>query len=321
MISKGTVSAQETDPGLRFRQTLERIEHLPTLPEVITRILSMVEDADSSIHRISEVVGQDQSLVASILRMVNSPYYGLSHRVVSIQHAIVVLGLRSVRNIALSSVLVKTFGESSRDHRFDRSLLWRHTVACAVAARYLAQHLRSCDPEEAFLAGLLHDIGLVVYDQHFHDEFRRVIDVVVERRQSLCTVEREILGHDHGEAGAILARRWSFPPPVVDAIACHHRPDAARTDPLLASLVHLGDHLVRRPDELKPVRPKVAEGPQPALEETESSGDRGFQIWEGEALSSWALETARIDPAQLESLEAGLAAEWTKAQGFLHGTS
>jgi putative nucleotidyltransferase with HDIG domain len=317
MIPRGSAAA-ETETGLRFRRTLERIEHLPTLPEVITRILSMVEDADSSIQRISEVVGQDQSLVASILRMVNSPYYGLRHRVVSIQHAVVVLGLRSVRNIALSSVLVKTFGESSRDLRFQRHLLWRHTVACAVAARYLAQRVGCADPEEAFLAGLLHDIGLVVYDQHFHEEFRRVVDLVLARGQGLCTAEREILGHDHGEAGAILARRWSFPPAVVDAIACHHRPDAAGTDPLLASLVHLGDHLARRPDELKPTGPPT---PQSGDVGPESPQPRDFQIWEGEALSSWALEAARIGPAQLESLQSGLAAEWAKAQGFLHGTS
>jgi putative nucleotidyltransferase with HDIG domain len=174
---------------------------------------------------------------------VNAPFFGLGRRISSIQHAVLLLGVRTVRNLVLSAVLVKSFGESSRDRRFDRGRLWRHTVACAAGARMLSRRLGGGDPEEAFLAGLVHDMGIVVFDQFFHDGFRRVADLATGMGMPLIAAEREVFGSDHAFVGRQLARRWNFPAAVAEAIGCHHEPGRARLVPILAATVHLADWL------------------------------------------------------------------------------
>jgi putative nucleotidyltransferase with HDIG domain len=235
-----------SDRGLRradLSAVLDRIEGLPALPEFVTRMLSVVDDPDISTHDIADMVSGDQAMAAAVLRLVNAPFFGLGRRISSIHHAVLLLGIRAVRNLVLSAVLVKSFGESSRDRRFDRGRLWRHTVACAGGAQLLAKRLGGEDPEEAFLAGLVHDMGIVIFDQFFHDGFRRVADLVTGMGMPLVDAEREIFGRDHAFVGRELARRWNFPTAVVEAIGCHHLPGRARLDPRLTAIVHLSDGL------------------------------------------------------------------------------
>ena len=345
-------------PGADFRKVVSRIEQVPTLPEVIIHVLRLAQDPDVSTHQVAEIVGHDQSMVSSILRMVNSPFYSLSCRITSIQHAVVLLGMRTVRNVALSSVLVKSFGDSSEDKRFDRGLLWKHTVACAIGARLLAQNSRLSEPEEAFLSGLIHDIGLVILDQFFHEDFRRVIDRVAREGETLCQAERVVFGHDHAAVGALLARQWNFPAPVVEAIACHHRPSLAKDDKALSALVHVADYLGRRPDqflsstagedtdeeavdaapdagastseslfaELLNAKALSARGPEstePDAEADEAGPVRPRdthprQVWETEPLDPGALETAHIGPEELAEFRSAFRAEWSKAQIFVN---
>jgi putative nucleotidyltransferase with HDIG domain len=231
------VVAGECPEGADLVRVLDRIDGLPALPEFVTRMLNMADDPDVSSRDIARMVSDDQAMAAAVLRLVNAPFYGLGRPISSIQHAVLLLGQRTVRNLALSAVLVKSFGEASRDRRFDRVRLWRHTVACAAGARLLAQRFGTQDPEEAFLAGLVHDMGIVVFDQFFHDGFRRVADLVTGMGTPLVEAEREIFGRDHAFVGRQLARRWNFPVPVIEAIGCHHEPGRARVDPDRKSVV------------------------------------------------------------------------------------
>jgi putative nucleotidyltransferase with HDIG domain len=279
----------------RLRRILERVENVPALPEVVTRILTLLDDPSASAHRLAEVIGQDQSMVSTILKLVNSPFYGLSGRVVSIQHAVVLLGFRAIRNVALSSVLMKVFGDSERDSRFNRRDLWRHTVSCAIGARMMAGKLRCADPEEAFLAGLLHDMGLVILDQYFHAEFRRVLDLVESGDCTIRQAERNVFGHDHAAVGALLARKWNFPEPVCDAIACHHHPSRARRAAALAALVHLSTYL-----------PPVG------------AEERTPPVWDTEPCEIAAFAIARIGPEEFPAFRAAFSKEWDKAQAFLN---
>lgn len=234
---------QECLEGAELVRVLDRIEGLPALPEFVTRMLNLADDPDVSTRDIANMVSDDQAMATAVLRLVNAPFYGLGRRISSIQHAVLLLGQRAVRNLALSAVLVKSFGEPSKDRRFDRVRLWRHTVACAAGARLLAQRFGADDPEEAFLAGLVHDMGIVVFDQFFHDGFRRVADLVTGLGTPLVDAEREVFGRDHAFVGRQLARRWNFPVPVIEAIGCHHAPGRARVDPMLTASVHLADWL------------------------------------------------------------------------------
>jgi putative nucleotidyltransferase with HDIG domain len=235
--------AGDSPPGADLLAALERIEGLPALPESVTRMLNLADDPDVSTREVADMVSGDQAMASAVLRLVNAPFFGLGRRISSIQHAVLLVGLRTVRNLVLSVVLVKSFGESSRDRRFDRGRLWRHTVACAAGARLLSKRLGGADPEEAFLAGLVHDMGIVVFDQFFHDGFRRVADLATGTGMPLIDAEREIFGRDHAFVGWQLARRWNFPASVAEAIGCHHDPGRARLDPRLAATVHLSDWL------------------------------------------------------------------------------
>lgn len=225
----------------RLRAILDRIDELPSLPEFIARLLAAVEEPGVSGQRVAEIVSEDQAMTAAVLKLVNSPYYGLSRRIGSIQHAVLLLGFRTVRNLALSAVLVKSFGRTSNDRRFQPAALWRHSVASAAGARLLALRLGAGEAEEAFLAGLVHDMGIVIIDQYLHEDFRAILDLVSTRRVTLREAEREVLGRDHAFIGALLARRWNFPGAVVEAIGCHHAPWRAKRDPRLAAIVHLAN--------------------------------------------------------------------------------
>jgi HD-like signal output (HDOD) protein len=229
--------------GVDLVGVLDRIDGLPALPEFVTRMLTFADDPNVSSQDIARMVSDDQAMAAAVLRLVNAPFYGLGRRISSIQQAVLMLGQRTVRNLALSAVLVKSYGEPSRDRRFDRVRLWRHTVACAAGARFLSQRFGCNEPEDAFLAGLVHDMGIVVFDQFFHDGFRRVADMVIAMGSPLVDAEREMFGRDHAFAGRMLARRWNFPVPVIEAIGCHHDPARARVNPMLAAIVHLADWL------------------------------------------------------------------------------
>lgn len=332
-------STRGNTSGVDLVEVLDRIEGLPALPAFVTRMLSLVDDPEVSTREIADMVSNDQAMAAAVLRLVNAPFYGLGRRISSIQHAVLLLGLRTVRNLALSAVLVKSFVEPSRDRRFDRVRLWRHTVACAAGARLLSQRLGTSDPEEAFLAGLVHDMGIVILDQFFHDGFRRVADLVVNMGTPLVEAEREVFGRDHAFVGRQLARRWNFPAPVTEAIGCHHQPGRARLDPALTAAVHLADALEASAGPPPAARPgaEVEMAPETgaAAGAVRGGGPGGGtvraedQIWcagdsvasaeaaalpedpfcAGGPLDPAALETLGVEPDGLEGLRVAIAAE------------
>lgn len=237
-----------SDPSLRekVRPVLNRIETLPTLPPVVTRILALVEDPKATGQQVADAVSMDQAMVTAVLKIVNSPFYGLNRRISSISHAILLLGFRTVRNMALSATLLNTFGGRGGHQRFDRSLFWRHSVGCATVARLLAKRLRIVDPEEAFLAGLIHDMGRIIFDHYFTAEFGRVLERLENPEAPLLEIECEVFGLDHAEVGRLIAQKWNFPAAVAEAIGAHHEPSKARQSPQLALLVHAADELSHR---------------------------------------------------------------------------
>lgn len=233
---------EETDLGTqdRVKRNINRIQNLPALSDVVSRIVSLAEDPKVSGDQVAEIVGRDQAMVTAILKIVNSPFYGLNRRVSSINHAIVLLGYRTVRNIALSTSLVNTFASGGD---FDRRRFWTHAVCTAAAAKLCARRLRDTDAEEAFLAGLIHDMGCIIFSHYFDQEFALAIKLSNDRGIPLPEAERMVLGLDHAEAGALVARKWNFPPAVADAIEVHHDPKRAAKTSQLSACVYLGNEL------------------------------------------------------------------------------
>ena len=212
----------------RHNEALEKlfshIGELSSLPSVAGRILKVASDENTGATDLMEAVADDPSLALRIMRTVNSSYFGLRHPVADLKSAISLLGFRVVRNLALTIHVSRLFEESGGYRSFTREGLWRHMVAVASTARLVAKICRQADPEEAYLAGLLHDIGIILIDQFLRQHFIKILDSV---DQGMTTVdsEREELSFDHTELGSFIAEKSNFAEPIIVAIRYHHTPD------------------------------------------------------------------------------------------------
>lgn len=205
-------------------ETLNQIEELPTLPVVAQQVLRLISMPNSNMNQIAAVASRDQAISAKVVRLVNSAFYGLRNRASSLQHAIVILGLNTVKNLVIGVSVVKTFGGNDSSSIFDRDKFWLHVFSTAMGAKLIAQRRKEKEAEDFFLAGLLHDIGILVVDQFLHDDFVQILDTSLKDGSDYLTVEREVLGISHGEVGAYLGKRWKLPEFLLAAMARHHDP-------------------------------------------------------------------------------------------------
>jgi putative nucleotidyltransferase with HDIG domain len=208
--------------GNDARQLLERVNDLPPLPAVAARVMSMADDDRSSALDMAQVLSSDQALTAKLIRISNSAYYGFARKVSSVREAVVVLGMKQVRQVAVGASLMNTFnGRREDDDVFDIDLFWGHCVAVGIAAEAVAKKTRSARPEDAFTAGILHDIGRLVLRMTMPREFKEAV-IVARQGIPLHEAELEITGYAHDEIGQALGDKWKFPGHLVDAVAHHH---------------------------------------------------------------------------------------------------
>lgn len=199
----------------------ERLGELSSLPGAASRVLQVASDETAGAVELLEVVEGDPSLALRIMRTVNSSYYGLKNTVADLRSAISLLGFREVRNLALTVYVSRLFEQPGVYRMFDREKLWNHMVAVGTTARMVSKSCNKAVPDEAYLAGLLHDVGMILIDQFMRRHFVKVLDLVAEGKDTM-TAEREVLSFDHVALGAFIARRSHFPEEVVDSIAYHH---------------------------------------------------------------------------------------------------
>jgi putative nucleotidyltransferase with HDIG domain len=209
------------------RQALERlfarIGEVHSLPTVAQKILQLTEHESVDVGELRTAIQSDPVLVAKVLRRLNSSYYGLSQRVSDVRTAINLLGVREIRNLALTVFVSRMFDAPSSHGSYRRQDLWTHCVAVAAAARLISRVCGRAAPEEAYIAGLLHDIGLILIDQTLRKHFFRVIDML-DPSTPTHVIESRILTFDHTLLGGFVARKWNFPDAVADAITFHHLP-------------------------------------------------------------------------------------------------
>jgi putative nucleotidyltransferase with HDIG domain len=230
----------------RLQAVVSAIRNLPTLPTVITWLMQVVENPASSATDVSRVVASDQALLSKVLRVVNSAFYGLPRRVSTLTQATVVLGMNAIKNMAMSVTIFDIFrSDADGSELFSREQFWNHSLAVAAAGKVLARHLRYPVPEEAFSAGLIHDIGKVAIDQYLHPSLLKIMKHVRDDHLSLRQAEIKVLGVDHAELGSWIAERWNLPVQLVEAIGTHHDPAEARRAPKLTAMVALADDLAR----------------------------------------------------------------------------
>ena len=209
--------------GHEIRRALQSIEDLPALPVVMTRVLEVVGDSGSSAKTLSDIISYDQAITARVLRLANSALYGFPREITTVHQAVVMLGFNTIRNLVMGiSVYGALSMRSISKTGFDRKEFWIHSVGSAIAAKLIAKEAGFNDIETPFAAGLLHDIGRIVLDCYFHEEYEAVLKRAVEEDVPLSALEQEILEIDHAEVGGWLADRWLFPPPLINAIMYHH---------------------------------------------------------------------------------------------------
>lgn len=227
---------------------ISEISHIATLPEVTLRIIQLVEDPDSTAQDLNQVISNDPALGARILKVVNSAFYGLPGQIGSINRAIVLLGLNAVKNIAIAASLAKLFRGGRICPGFDARELWTHSVGVASATRLLSDKAGLRLPDEAFLAGLIHDLGIMVEVQARRAKFVEIIDAITaDKEKTLRQAETEILGANHEQFGAGICKLWKFPVSFQYVTGFHHHPwDLQDNRSTLTELVYLADVLCAR---------------------------------------------------------------------------
>lgn len=230
--------------GKDANELLNRVDDLPPLPAVAAKVMGMAEDDRTSAMDLAQVLATDQALTAKLIRISNSAYYGFARRISTVREAVVMLGFKQVRQVSVGASMMNTFKRSGVDDGFDLDLFWGHSVGVAVAAEALAKKTLGAKPEDAFTAGILHDIGRLVLRQVLPQEFSRAISIARTGEMSLHDAELEITGFAHDEIGQALGERWKFPGHLVDAVRCHHDASLTAAGDGLAGVVAQSNHLL-----------------------------------------------------------------------------
>ncbi|MDI6789854.1 MAG: HDOD domain-containing protein [Thermodesulfobacteriota bacterium] len=231
-----------------IRTKIKETAEVATISAVAFQTAQLLRNPDVAVNKITEIVGLDQSLTAKILRLVNSSFYGFQGKISSLSQAIVLLGFNTVRNVILSVSVLKSFSSDKGCKVFNAGKFWEHSVGTAFVAKNLAEHIKFKEPEDAFIGGLLHDVGRVFIVQFLRPEMEKIIDLMIKEDIPMREAEEKILDADHAWMGYVMAKNWHFPPVLCSAIGLHHAPNGQDEEFLLASIIHLADIICRGMD-------------------------------------------------------------------------
>lgn len=250
------------NPGLALspQAVALRVGDLPALPAALTEVLAALGHEEVNTEHLAQLIERDPALCGRTLRLANSPFYGLQGRVGTAHDALRLLGLRSVGSM-MSAASLAAYAKLNRCAGFDFKVYWRHSLAVSMAAREIAI---ACghDPDQASVAGLLHDVGQLALAAYFPDAFAAALDLGRSADCDDAPAERSVLGLDHAQVGGLVALHWNLPPAVVQAIRGHHTPPPFAqpgTTTALTDIVHLADamahalDLSQNPHEYVPV--------------------------------------------------------------------
>ena len=228
---------------------LRHVRSLPPLPIAVQRLLSVTSDPKADVRALTRIIEKDQVLTARILRVANSSFYGLSRRVETISKAVVILGFQAVRNIALRVAMLGFQRGIDSELRPHLEAFWKHAIAVASAAELLATALRLPEPEVAFVAGLLHDLGKMVLMEVLGERYARLFERAEASTAPLHVREQAAFGITHTEAGQALCMHWKIPSLLTRVVATHHTPtdsnEAASSEDLLVHTVRVANELAK----------------------------------------------------------------------------
>ena len=279
---------------------LGNMKEITSFPQFVVETLRKLDARDSSTSDVAMSLSRDEGLVIRTLKLANSAAYGISRDISSVTEAIAMLGYKNISNIVLSASVYSVMDKSLQGYALDRGQLWKHSLTVAYAARYIAQRFGKSIPEEAYVGGLLHDIGKVVLNDYVRFGYGIIVKLVEEKQIPFIEAETQVLGFDHAQVGAMLVEKWGLPEAYGYAVAYHHAPDSVPPEKRekfqpIADVVHTANTLCLMlgvgigADGLQnPMYPQVFER---------------LGIEDGEALLSELVDFVQVAAEELESWE------------------
>ena len=232
-----------TIPMRNIRTEIEKINEIVTLPTVLAEIMGELGKEEAVTHKVTRMVETDPSLTSSILRVANSPFYGVRRHVDSVARAITLLGLSEISRLLITFYMKQQLRSLSQTQQSTLGLLWAHSVNTAAIASLIANEYEMPTGGKEYTAGLLHDMGKIVLVQYFPTELEKVTRTIRETGQQDVQAETEIVGIAHTDVGALLGEKWRLPVEYVEVMKCHHTPRSAATNPELNAIVRFADLL------------------------------------------------------------------------------
>lgn len=238
------MSFDQTQKKERTELIMKRVTNLSPAPRILTEVLDLLKDINTSPQNLAKAISKDQSLVVKILAISNSPFYGLSKRVASIEYAIMILGFNEIRNIVTALSLMESLKNKS-DQYLNQKDFWIHAYITATISKKIADDMGLRQSGDAFIGGLLHDLGISVIHRYLHSDFVSICESV-KTGMKYHEAELTTLGMDHQSIGYLLLKNWNFPDHFCDLVKYHHTPHLNGNLKVIGSIIHFADYMTQR---------------------------------------------------------------------------
>ena len=289
---------EETESALSIddikKKIIKSINDLPPMPKVLFKARSVLSDMNSSFKDISTIIETDQAIAAKVLKVANSAYYGLSGMVSSIHQASVVLGYQTLEQVITMVSTSSLLGKQLRGYQLNAGALWRHSLAVALACKYIAKKRAPSIENDAFSVGLIHDAGKLALDPYVRKKREDFAKFLRDESPSFLKAERQVLGFDHTEIAQDLSQKWHLPENQGAAIRHHHSPAESKGNQL-AHVVHVGNYIAAQ------------------------AGFGCGHAFDDEPLDQSSLESLRLKPEMLEEATTQLASSVEEITASLTG--
>jgi len=226
----------------RKREIISKMKSFPSMSGIAAKVLKLLDDPESSTGQVEQLLRQDPSLTANLLKLTNSAYFGIPSKVGSVRHAIAMIGWKRLSRLVVAACVSTITDRQIPGYDLPPGVLWQHSVAVSVTAEGLMRELKIVESDEIFTAALLHDLGKLILGGFVEKELKE-IEEVAARGVPFQMAEQEVLGTDHAEIGALMLESWSFPPELVSAVRWHHDPNSAPETSSMTDIVHVANVL------------------------------------------------------------------------------